>query len=75
MTFEERQLVRHVRSEIQREKEKSVRRMHVMTTYGTKLYLGGGSRPYDEQSRAGYPISPTEEDSAWGIHNRKKKAA
>jgi hypothetical protein len=50
-----RELLRHEVSRIQREREYRVRRMHIITTYGTKLFLGGGSRPLEEQIRSGYP--------------------
>jgi hypothetical protein len=54
MTFEERQYVRQQRSDIQREKEVSARRLFVITPFRTKLYMGGGSRPLHEQIRSGY---------------------
>jgi hypothetical protein len=57
MTFEERQYIRQRRSDIQREKEKHVRIMHVLTPWGAKLYMGGDSRPEHEQVRSGYPIA------------------
>lgn len=57
MTFDERRELRRAISEIQTRKETIARTMHVKTAYGEKMYLGGDSRPRDEQSRVGYPPS------------------
>jgi len=62
MTFDERRNLRNAISVIQTRKEATARKMHVVTTFGTKLYLGGDCRPRDEQSRVGYPQSQLQED-------------
>lgn len=49
LSAEDRRRLKQKISEIQRQREYSVRRMHVVTTYGERLYLGGGSRPVNEQ--------------------------
>jgi len=55
MNYEDRLLLKARISAIQREKEERARRMHVVTASGEKLYLGGDSRPREEQIRSGYP--------------------
>jgi hypothetical protein len=64
MNYEDRQLLKSRISEIQREKEERARRMHVKDANGERLYLGGGSRPENEQVKSGYP-------SFWDQANNK----
>ena len=55
LTFDERQTLRRKISEIQTAREKRVKRMWVRTADGDRVYLGGDSRPENEQIKSGYP--------------------
>lgn len=67
MTFEERQYLKRAVSTIQTKKEFAVRRMHVITAYGTKMYLGGDSRPISEQNKWGYPGSRMRAENSYTV--------
>jgi hypothetical protein len=55
LTFEERQVLRQKISEIQTARENHIRRMWIRTLDGDRVYLGGESRPREEQIKSGYP--------------------
>jgi hypothetical protein len=56
LTFEERQVLKQMVSDIQIKKEKQARRLEIVTLYdNVVIHMGGGSRHWSQQIRSGYP--------------------